>query len=64
MDTPYYVESEVFSPFARLQPGESHTFHLDWYVTQIGGDFPILDCTDVGVTCQRLVARATGNSAF
>jgi len=51
VETPYRIESEVLSPFAGLRPGESCTFHLEWSAARIGGDFPVLACTPVGVTC-------------
>ena len=28
---PYFLESELLSPFAQLAPGESYTFDCDWY---------------------------------
>ncbi|MGD0094490.1 MAG: DUF4380 domain-containing protein [Planctomycetota bacterium] len=61
VETPSLIESEVLSPFAELQPGESYTFHLDWYAARIGGNFPVLDCTDVGVSCAEFQAKAAGN---
>ena len=48
----YVFESEVLSPFAKLQPGQSYTFNYEWLSTQIGGDFPVIDCTPTGVICQ------------
>lgn len=56
VQTPPYVESEIVSPLATLKPGESYSFHLDWYATKIGGDYPILNCTPAGVTCQPFTA--------
>jgi len=56
-ENPYVVESEVLSPFARLQPGESYTWRYDWYACHIGGDFPVLSCSDAGVICEPLRAR-------
>jgi len=51
----------MISPFAQLKPGESYTWHYDWYACQIGGDYPVLDCAPVGVTCEVLTARCAGN---
>ena len=48
----YFLESEVLSPFAELKPGESYTFHLDWYAAYIGGNYPVLNCTEAGITCE------------
>jgi hypothetical protein len=53
-ENPYVLETEVLSPFASLKPGESSSYHSDWYVTKIGGDFPVVACTNVGVTCNPL----------
>jgi hypothetical protein len=60
VETPYLVESEVLSPFAELAPGATYSFHLDWFVARVGGNFPVVDCTSVGVTCVPLSARAAG----
>jgi hypothetical protein len=54
---PYIFESELLSPFARLQPGEITLWHYDWYATQIGGNYPIVDCTVAGVTAEPLAVR-------
>ncbi len=60
-ETPFMIESEICSPMATVKPGESYSFHLDWYAAKIGGAYPILGCTDVGVTCEPLkVTRAGG----
>jgi hypothetical protein len=55
-ENPYVVETEVLSPFAHLKPGESSSCHSDWYVAKIGGNLPVVDCTNVGVTCVPLQA--------
>lgn len=57
VENPYVFESEVLSPFAKLQPAESYTWQYDWYACQIGGDFPIVACSEAGVTAEPLVAR-------
>ena len=54
--TPSYLESGVFSPRILLWPGRSTSFEVDWYAARIGGNYPILDCTDAGVTCEPLRA--------
>ena len=59
-ENPYVFESEVLSPYARLKPGKSHTWRYDWFAANIGGDFPIVDCTSVGVVAEPL--RATISS--
>ncbi len=64
-ENPYVMESEVLSPFAELAPGKSYTWHYDWYSANIGGDFPVVDCTVAGVSVQPLRAVASaGNVAL
>jgi hypothetical protein len=58
VETPAYLESEILSPFAEMQPGESYSFRLDWFAARIGGNYPVLACTPVGVTCQPFTAKA------
>jgi hypothetical protein len=58
VETPHYIESEILSPFAELRPGESYSFRLDWFAAQVGGNFSILACTPVGVTCEPFTAKA------
>jgi len=60
---PYVFESEVLSPFARLDPGEDYTWSYDWFACRIGGDFPVVDCNDVGVVSERLSVRVDGGRA-
>jgi hypothetical protein len=55
----YVFESEVLSPFAKLQPGQRYTWDYEWFSTQVGGDFPVVDCTPTGVICQPLRASKT-----
>ena len=55
-ENPYVFESEVLSPYAELKPGRSYTWHYDWYACQIGGSFPVLNCTDAGVVAEPLRA--------
>lgn len=59
-ENPYVFESEVLSPFARLQPGESYTWTYDWYACRIGGDFPVVDCSEAGVVSEPLECRWDG----
>jgi hypothetical protein len=60
VENPYMFESEILSPFAALKPGQSYSWRYDWYATQIGGDFPVLDCSDIGVTAEPLRAKIEG----
>ncbi|MCX6872814.1 MAG: DUF4380 domain-containing protein [Verrucomicrobia bacterium] len=62
VENPYVFESEVLSPFAELKPGQSYTWHYDWYACNIGGDFPVLNCTDAGVVAEPLAATLTGDT--
>jgi len=59
-ENPYVFESEVLSPFARLQPGESYTWTYDWCACRIGGDFPVVDCSEAGVVSEPLACRPHG----
>jgi hypothetical protein len=59
-ENPYVFESEVLSPFARLQPNESYKWAYDWYACRIGGDFPVVDCSDAGVVSERLTCQQEG----
>ncbi|UCC21626.1 MAG: DUF4380 domain-containing protein [Planctomycetota bacterium] len=59
-DTPYLMESEVLSPFASLEPGESYTFSYDWYSAKVPVGVVVAACSDVGVTCKALSAEVCG----
>jgi predicted GH43/DUF377 family glycosyl hydrolase len=59
---PYVHESEMISPFTQLKPGESYTWKYDWYASTIGGDYPIVDCTPVGITAGKLGATNEGGN--
>jgi hypothetical protein len=56
-DTAYLMESEVLSPFASLEPGESYTFSYDWYSAKVPAGAVITACSDIGVTCKALSAK-------
>ncbi|MHC4158281.1 MAG: DUF4380 domain-containing protein [Planctomycetota bacterium] len=55
-DTAYLMESEVLSPFASLEPGESYTFRYDWYTAKVPPGSAVVTCSDIGVTCKPLSA--------
>ncbi len=59
VENPYVMESEVLSPFAELAPGKSYTWHYDWYAANTGGDYPVVNCTEAGVTAHSLRAVAS-----
>ncbi len=56
-DTAYLMESEVLSPFASLEPGESYTFRYDWYSAKVPAGSTVASCSDIGVTCKVLSAE-------
>jgi hypothetical protein len=56
-DTPYLMESEVLSPFAWLEPGESYTFSYDWYSAKVPVGTGVIACSDIGVTCKAMSAE-------
>ena len=62
-ENPYVFESEVLSPFAELKPGESYTWHYDWYATNLGGDFQVMDCSDAGIVAEPLSADYSSRKA-
>lgn len=62
VENPHVFESELLSPYASLDPGQSYTWNYDWYAGSIGGDFPVLDCSDAGVVVEPLVATILGES--
>lgn len=53
---PYYIETQLLGPLASLKPGESYSFRYDWLAARIGGSYPVLDCNDSGVVCEKLSA--------
>ena len=62
-ENPYVFESEVLSPFAPLKPGQSYTWRYDWYACNIGGDFPVVDCSGAGVVAEPLAAEWSSGKA-
>jgi hypothetical protein len=53
-ENPYVFESEILSPFAQLQAGESYSYQYEWSACRIGGDFPVVDCSLAGLVSQPL----------
>ncbi len=49
----YFMESEVFGPFADLAPGESQTFQTRWCMARIPKGCGVYDVNESGVVCQR-----------
>jgi len=60
-ENPYVFESEVLSPLAQLQPGESYTWRYQWSACRIGGDFPVIGCSEAGLISQPLTAHRDGD---
>ncbi len=60
-ETPSYLESEILSPLAEIKPGESYSFHLDWFAARVGGEGPISHCTAAGATRGRFQAELAGD---
>jgi hypothetical protein len=56
-ETPYLIECELLSPYAKLQPGESYQWHYEWYAANIGGQYPVVDCNQDGVISKPLTAK-------
>ncbi len=58
---PYVFESELLSPYCELQPGDTYTWRYDWHTAHIGGDYPVVDCTEAGVVAESLQVEATAD---
>ena len=56
--TPYYLETEIISPYFFLRPGEDASFETEWFAVR--NLAPIVDVTDAGVVSEPLAARADG----
>ena len=52
--TPYFLESEVLSPFATLDPGEEYEFTVHWSPTSVLN--PIVDANGAGAVSEPLAA--------
>lgn len=57
--TPYFMESEVLSPYATLDPGEEYEFTVHWSPTAVPN--PVVDATWAGAISQPLNAEAHGS---
>jgi hypothetical protein len=62
VQNPYVFESELLSPLVKLNPGQSYTWCYDWFACTIGGDYPVINCSDVGVVAEPLVAKGSTRS--
>jgi hypothetical protein len=58
---PFYLETEIISPFFELKPGESGHFETEWFASR--SPRPVVNVTDAGVVSERLKMDMTGNVA-
>jgi hypothetical protein len=56
--TPYFLEAEVISPFARLDPGEEYEFSVHWSPTRVPN--PLREAVDAGAISEPLTAAPEG----
>jgi hypothetical protein len=56
--TPYFLESELLSPYAQLDPGEEYSFPIYWSPTRITN--PIRDTAYVGAVSETLSGKVEG----
>lgn len=57
--TPYFLESEVLSPFAKLDPGQQYEFTVYWSPTSVPN--PVHDAVWAGAVSEPLTADTEGN---
>lgn len=57
--TPYFLEAEVLSPLATLDPGEQHEFAVTWSPTSVPN--PVLEAVWAGAVSEPLRASVEGN---
>jgi len=58
--TPYFLESELLSPYATLAPGEEYSFSVHWAPTRIPN--PVRDVSSAGAVSEPPTAKAQGGS--
>jgi hypothetical protein len=56
--TPYFLESEVLSPYAALDPGEEYSFPVYWAPTRVPN--PIHDAASAGAISEPLSGKVEG----
>ena len=57
--TPYFVETEVLSPYATLDPGQQYEFTVNWSPTRLPN--PIVKAVWVGAISRPLTGEVSGN---
>ncbi len=58
--TPYFMEGEVMSPYATLDPGEEYAFPVYWSPTRVPN--PIVDAAWAGAISSPLAAEMSGQN--
>jgi hypothetical protein len=58
--TPYYLETEIISPYITLRPGEEGSFETEWFAAR--SPRPVVHVTDAGVTSAPLSVRREGGA--
>jgi hypothetical protein len=58
--TPYYLETEIISPYISLRPGEEGSFETEWFATRSSEH--IRGVTDAGVVSEPFDALVIGSS--
>jgi hypothetical protein len=61
-DRLHYMEAEINSPMARLQPGGTYALDTHWFPTRMGKEFKTV--TDAGVVGSSLVVSSTSNGVL
>jgi hypothetical protein len=59
---PYYLETEIISPYIPLRPGEEGTFETEWFAARVPR--PIANVTDAGVVSVPFALRPAGTSVL
>ncbi|MEJ2008380.1 MAG: DUF4380 domain-containing protein [Acidobacteriota bacterium] len=57
--TPYFLETEVISPYARLDPGQQYEFTVHWSPTRLPN--PVVKTVWVGAISKPLSGEVSGN---
>jgi hypothetical protein len=58
---PFYLETEIVSPFFELKPGESGHFETEWFASR--SPRPVIGVTDAGAVSEPLKMDGTANAA-
>ena len=58
---PFYLETEIISPFFELKPGETGQFQTEWFASR--GIGTVKNVTEAGTACQPFKIDATASKA-